>query len=198
MADHSSFREPNSAYDNEDARLMEAVRAGDRDAFRRLVDSHHHRVLATVARMLGPGDSDAEDVAQQVFVRVWQSANRWQPKAKFTTWLFRITRNLVLNELRRRRRHYTEPLETELGDHAAEMRDHHTPGPDSQALEAAIDRAIAALPEAQRTAVILRRYEDLPYEDIAEVMGLSVSAVKSLLFRARTQLRDELSKYLSQ
>jgi RNA polymerase sigma-70 factor (ECF subfamily) len=151
--------------------------------------------------MLG-SPSDAEDIAQQVFLRVWQHAKSYRPDAKFTTYLFTIARNLVFNETRRRSRKKEIPLETsDLSD------THHEPGdalhrqPDASCLEAelrdAVDKAIATLPETQRLAVILRRYEDLSYEEIAEVLDLSVSAVKSQLFRARSSLREALAGYLN-
>lgn len=186
--------------EHRDTALMLAVREGDTEAFRELVHSHQDRVFGMVARMLGNAGSDAEDVAQMVFVRVWQSAKRYQPTAKFTTYLYRITRNLTLNEIRRRKRHPSEPLDTEMGDHASELTDHSTPSPDALALQSelqsSLDRAIAALPEAQRTAVLLRRFEELPYEEIAVIMEQTVPAIKSLLFRARTELRQRLSEYL--
>src|SRR3954466_13618537 len=90
--------------DAEDVRLMAKVGAGDMAAFEALVERHQTLVAGTVGRMLGH-NSDVEDVAQQVFVRVWKSAGRYVPRAKFTTWLLKITRNLVFNELRRRKRH---------------------------------------------------------------------------------------------
>jgi len=89
---------------------MEQVKTGDTEALRMLIETHQLRVVGTVAKMLGD-DSDAEDIAQQVFIRVWNSATRYRPTAKFTTWLFKITRNLVFNELRRRKRHPTASLD---------------------------------------------------------------------------------------
>src|ERR1700739_4276450 len=93
-----------SGDDAEDVRLMRLVAGGDTIAFETLIERHQPLVLGTVARMLG-SNSDVEDIAQQVFVRVWRSAARYVPKAKFTTWLLKITRNLVFNEMRRTKRH---------------------------------------------------------------------------------------------
>ncbi|PZR72069.1 MAG: RNA polymerase subunit sigma-24 [Chthoniobacterales bacterium] len=185
----------------EDIRLMQLVSAGETRAFERLIERHQRLVVGTVARMLG-NNSDTEDIAQQVFVRVWKNARRYVPKAKFTTWLLTITRNLVFNELRRRSRHPQVPLQPEPGEEERPLRDEHALTPDAslleQELQQAIDAAIARLPETQRMAVILRRYEELSYEQIAEILDQSVSAVKSLLFRARTELRTSLSRYLAE
>jgi RNA polymerase sigma-70 factor (ECF subfamily) len=187
--------------DAEDVRLMELVSAGNADAFAQLVERHQRLVIGTVSRMLG-NNSDAEDIGQQVFVRVWKSAKRYVPRAKFTTWLLKITRNLVFNELRRRSRHAQVALQTESDDEERPIKDERAIAPDASLLEdelqKAIDAAIKNLPETQRLAVILRRYEELSYEEIAETLDQSVSAVKSLLFRARTELRTSLSRYLSE
>lgn len=183
-----------------DVRLMQLVSAGEEAAFEELVERHQRLVVGTVARMLG-SNSDVEDIAQQVFVRVWKSAKRYVPRAKFTTWLLKITRNLVFNELRRRSRHAQLPLQAESEDEERPIRDERAMAPDAslleQELQGAIEAAIAQLPETQRMAVVLRRYDELSYEEIADVLDQSVPAVKSLLFRARTELRTRLSRYLA-
>lgn len=183
----------------EDVRLMQLVARGDTAAFEELVERHQALVLGTVGRMLG-SNSEVEDIAQQVFVRVWGSAARYQPRAKFTTWLLKITRNLVFNEMRRTKRHAHVPVQPEPTAEEIPLKDETTAEPDAALLEhelqEAIEKAIVDLPETQRMAVVLRRYEDLSYEDIAEVLKLSVPAVKSLLFRARTELRAKLENYL--
>jgi RNA polymerase sigma-70 factor (ECF subfamily) len=186
--------------DAKDVRLMRLVSAGETIAFEELVERHQRLVVGTVARMLG-SNSDVEDIAQQVFVRVWKSAKRYVPRAKFTTWLLKITRNLVFNELRRRSRHAQLPLQIESEDEERPLKDERATAPDAALLERelqrAIEAAIAQLPETQRMAVVLRRYDELSYEEIAEVLDQSVPAVKSLLFRARTELRTRLSRYLA-
>ncbi len=185
--------------DTEDVRLMQLVAEGDTSAFEQLIERHQALVAGTVARMLG-SNSDVEDIAQQVFIRVWKSARRYVPRAKFTTWLLKITRNLVFNELRRSKRHAHVPLQSEPGAEEVPLKDEKNPAPDASLLETelqrAIEEAIMQLPESQRMALVLRRYEQLSYEQIAEVLDLSVPAVKSVLFRARTELRARLSKYL--
>src|SRR6266478_6822804 len=99
-----------SEEDAEDVRLMRLVARGDTVAFEKLIERHQSLVVGTVARMLG-SNSDVEDIAQQVFIRVWKSASRYVPRAKFTTWLLKITRNLVFNELRRSKRHANLPMQ---------------------------------------------------------------------------------------
>src|SRR5438132_9102080 len=101
--------------DAEDVRLMRLVSGGDATALEQLVERHQALVLGTVARMLG-SNSDVEDLSQQVFIRVWKSAPRYTPTAKFTTWLLTITRNLVFNEIRRRKRHPAETLDVHQGE----------------------------------------------------------------------------------
>ena len=185
--------------DAEDVRLMGLVSRGDTAAFEELMERHQTLVIGTVARMLG-SNSEVEDISQQVFVRVWKSAGRYVPRAKFTTWLLKITRNLVFNELRRSKRHAHVPMQTDSGTEEIPLKDETAPTPDALLLETelqqAIEQAIAALPESQRMAVVLRRYHELSYEQIAEVLDLSVPAIKSLLFRARTELRERLGNYL--
>jgi len=179
---------------------MLRVRDGDLEAFETLVARHQHSVVGTAAKMLG-GAADAEDIGQQVFVRVWKHAGRYQPSAKFTTWLMTITRNLVFNELRRRRRSQQVSMDADEGDTIRhQFVDEQAVAPSEEILDSelkeAIDAAIAGLPETQRLAIVLRRYEGMPYEEIAEVLKTSVPAVKSILFRARAELKARLKKYL--
>jgi RNA polymerase sigma-70 factor (ECF subfamily) len=185
--------------DAEDVRLMALVGRGDTAAFEDLIERHQSLVAGTIARMLG-SNSDVEDIAQQVFIRVWKSAGRYVARAKFTTWLLKITRNLVFNELRRSKRHVHVPLQTEPGAEEMPLPDELARAPDASLLETelqqAIEHAIVQLPESQRMALILRRYEEMSYEQIAEILDLSVPAVKSVLFRARTELRERLRGYL--
>jgi RNA polymerase sigma-70 factor, ECF subfamily len=184
-----------------DFTLMERIGAGDHQAFRELVERHQNAVIGTVAKMLGNA-SESEDIAQQVFLRIWRNAKRYRPDAKFTTYLFTITRNLVFNESRRKSR--KKEVSSDEREENSNCLVEASPDrqPDAELLQAelqqAVDAAIASLPETQRMAVVLRRYEQLSYEEIAETLELSVSAVKSLLFRARTTLRESLSDYLNE
>ena len=180
--------------------LMALVKTGDHRAFEELVGLHQNSLIGTAMRLLGNLD-DAHDLVQQVFVRIWKSAPRYEPTAKFTTWMFTILRNLAFNEYRRRGRHPVQSLEADAEEFGHQIQDLHTTSPDEGALqnelERAIDEAILSLPETPRIAVSLRRFEDLPYEEIAEILNMSLSAVKSLLFRARNDLREKLKGYLS-
>src|SRR5436190_22329381 len=189
-----------SEEDADDLRLMRLVGEGDTGAFEELVEKHQALVAGTIGRMLG-SNSDVEDIAQQVFIRVWKSARRYVTRAKLTTWLLKITRNLVFNELRRTKRRAHVPLQSEPGAEDPPVKDEMNLAPDASLLETELQRtieeAILQLPETQRMALVLRRYEQLSYEQIAEVLDLSVPAVKSVLFRARSELRSKLSKYLT-
>ena len=185
--------------DAEDVRLMRLVANGDTTAFEQLIERHQALVAGTVARMLG-SNADVEDIAQQVFIRIWKSAGRYVARAKFTTWLLKITRNLVFNEMRRAKRHPHLPVQIEPEAEEIPLKDETTASPDASLLQnelqQAIEKAIGLLPDTQRMALVLRRYEELSYEEIADVLEVSVPAVKSLLFRARTELRERLKGYL--
>lgn len=190
---------PDTSGNELDVALMLRVGGGDEKAFEELIERHQSAVIGTVAKMLG-NSADAEDIAQQVFIRLWKSAPRYQPKAKFTTFLFTIARNLVFNESRRRSRKKEYSIDEREDDFHLQTPDAQTASPDDEMLhnelQSAVDKAIADLPEKQRLAVILRRYEGMPYDEIGRILELSTPAVKSQLFRARNTLRDTLQSYL--
>ena len=196
MPKASANRDAEDAFD---ISLMTKVARGDHAAFEELVHRHRHAVVGTVAKMLA-SHSEAEDIAQQVFLRLWKSAGRYKPTAKFTTFLFTITRNLVFNETRRKSRRGEQSLEEQADDWHQQFQEKGHTQPDAQMVQSelreTVNRAIASLPRKQRMAVILRRYENMPYEDIADILGISVSAVKSQLFRARATLRQILGQFL--
>ena len=186
-----------------DAALMLRVKQGDGAAFTTLVEKYKQPVLNLAYRTLRDA-TEAEDLAQNVFVQVYKSAARYQPSAKFSTWLFTIARNLCLNEIRRRSRHPAESLDqTRDGTddqplHQIEDRRETSP-PDQLLrgeLERKVDEVLAALPENQRTALLLCRQEELSYEEIASVLDCSLSATKSLIHRARETLKQKLKPYL--
>lgn len=191
--------------DDPHAALMVRFQNGDDNAFDELIEKFKGSVFNYVLRQVG-NEADAEDIAQNVFVQVYKSAPKYKPTAKFTTWLFTIARNLCLNEFRRRGRHPLQSLdgmsaEGEDGDAIpVQMADASAPSPTAQTLEnerkRQIQAAIQALPENQRTALLLYCYEDLPYEEIARVLDTSVSATKSLIHRARLTLKEQLREFL--
>jgi RNA polymerase sigma-70 factor (ECF subfamily) len=188
---------------DQDSILMLRVKQGDRSAFEVLVEKYKQPVFNLVYRTINDA-VEAEDLAQSVFLQAYRAAHRYRVAAKFSTWLFTIARNLCLNELRRRARHPADSLDAVRVDNGDEpLRQVH----DVRGISAAdevlhgelarkIEEAIAELPEAQRTALLLYREEELSYEDISEVLGCSLSATKSLIHRARSALKAKLKPYL--
>jgi RNA polymerase sigma-70 factor (ECF subfamily) len=187
-----------------DIRLMLRVRDDDAPAFAELVERFQHRLVAVMHHLVGNAD-EAEDLAQEVFLRVYRNRKKYTPKAKFSTWLFTIANNLALNALRDRKRRPVLPLEVQesgpLGPRPAETtapaRDEPpTHNLQQQELADVIRRALDGLNERQRVAIVLNKFEDMNYCDIAEIMGLTTKAVKSLLSRARAKLREALQGYI--
>ena len=190
--------------DLHDKALMAQIAAGDERALRELIEKHQGAVYGTIAKMLGD-PIEAQDLAQQVFVRVYRAAGSYRATAQFKTWMFTIVRNLVFNEHRRRSRASFVPLHApEQGADGQvsglDLPDKATRTPRERALQAemmaAVDRAILELPEQQRLAIVLRRYDEFSYEEIAGILKTSLPATKSLLFRAREALRVALNDYL--
>jgi RNA polymerase sigma-70 factor (ECF subfamily) len=185
-----------------DEDLMAQIATGDEKAFRQLIERHQDRVYGTVAKMLGGTGPDVEELAQEIFLRVWRAAPRYQVKAKFTTWLMTITRNLVFTffESKKSRRNelseqapvgeedFTTAREASLSRTAADELS-------GKELAEAVEKACVELPHGQRMVVHLRQYEGMEFEEIARVMGMSLTAVKALMFRARENLREKLSGY---
>ncbi len=192
---------PNST--DPDAELMFRVKRGDLAAFEALVDKYKQPVTNLMARTLGD-PTEAEDLAQNVFVQVFRAASRYQPSAKFSTWLFTIARNLCWNELRRRSRHPTVSLEQHPEDHEEFGEKQYedpriTLPPDlllRRELENKVRQALAELPENQRLAILLFQEEELAYEDIAKILDCSLSATKSMIHRGRETLKKRLKPYL--
>ena len=192
-----------SAAADPDAALMLRVRQGDTRAFAALVEKYQQPVMNVAYRMLRDA-TEAEDLAQAVFVQVFKSAHRYQVSSKFSTWLFTIARNLCLNEIRRRSRHPTDSIEARHSEQddqpPPQFEDKHTASPPERLLHGEliekIEEALAALPENQRLAIALCRQEELSYEDIARVLGCSLSATKSLIHRGRETLKQRLKPYL--
>ena len=187
-----------------DAALMLRVKRGDRAAFTELVERYKQPVMNLVYRTLRD-ETEAEDLAQNVFLQVYKSRSRYQRTAKFSTWLFTIARNLCLNELRRRSRHPAESLEETHGEHEGQLQRQYEDKKNFLPTETLlhgelaqkIEEALAELPENQRTAILLCRQDELSYEEIAEILECSLSATKSLIHRGRETLKEKLKRYLS-
>lgn len=186
-----------------DIRLMLRVRDDDSAAFAELVGRFQHRLVAVMHHLIGNAD-EAEDLAQEVFLRVYRTRKKYTPKAKFSTWLFTIANNLALNSLRDRQRRPVLPLELRdsgpLGPRPTEGTAARDEPPaynlQQQELADVIREALDGLNQRQRMAIVLNKFEDMNYADIADVMGLSTKAVKSLLSRARAKLREALQGYI--
>lgn len=188
---------PSEPAADEGVRWMVAWCAGEEAAFGRLVERYSPAVWALLTRFLGPV-AEREDLVQDVFLRVVRARERYRPTARFSTFLYTIVFNLAANERERSRWRRTLPLGgAEDGDAAREPADPRALAPDA-AVERRdtrehVRRAIASLPAQQRMALVLARYEDLAYAEIAEVLGSSEKAVKSLVHRARETLRERLA-----
>lgn len=187
-----------------DIRLMLRVREDDADAFAELVELYQQRLITVLHHLVG-NLQEAEDLAQEVFLRVYRHRQKYHPRAKFSTWLYTIANNLALNVLRSRQRKPVIPLNVRdsgpLGPRPAEqmVRDRdYQPNERMQQQELAqiIQQALDSLNERQRMAVVLNKFEDMNYAEIAEIMGLTTKAVKSLLSRARENLRLALKGYI--
>ena len=172
--------------EDDDVRLMRRLADGDREALAELVRRHQARVLELAYRTLGDRDL-AHDLAQETFLRVWRSAAQYEPRARFTTWLYRVVVNLCLDARKKRRPLLGDPrlAEAEAGDHPAAA-------VERQDRAVAVQRAIDRLPDRQRVAVVLHRFNGLSLREVAEATGWSASAVESLLVRAYSELRERL------
>lgn len=184
------------------ARIVER----DEEAFRVLVERHQDRIFGLVARMMGGPGPEAEEVAQDVFLRVWRSAATYRPEGRFVTWLMTVTRNQIFTRIgqRKRRREIDggEPVDTETGESLLESlpdRSGRLPAEmlSLKELEKAVEAACAELPPNQRLVVHLRQYEGMEFEEIGKATGMSLTAVKALMFRARESLKKKLSGYLT-
>ncbi len=182
-----------------DVRLMLRVRDDDRAAFDELVEKYQHRLLGVLTHLIG-NQEEAEDLAQEVFLRIYRARKGYKVRAKFSTWLFTVANNVALNHLRKRHRSSARKsddssdaglagaLPARDGTASSQMR--------HAELSAVVRDAVANLDDDQRLAVLLSKFEEMPYAQIAEVMKRSEAAVKSLLARARVNLRAEIEPYL--
>lgn len=181
-----------------DIELMLRVKDGDEDSFGILLDKHRNPLVYFLYRMV-QDQAVAEELAQEVFLRIYRSRASYEPTAKFTTWLFRIATHLALNSLRDGKNdRKQERLDQERDDEmpVRQLADKNPSVEQSMVYQATLQEvrtAIAALPEKQRAAVLMHKYEEMDYSQIAKALESSESAVKSLLFRAYETLRSKLA-----
>ena len=186
-----------------DADIMLQVKAGDDSAFEYLVQKYRRPMVSFMFRM-AHNNAAAEDLAQEVFLRVYRSRESYEASAKFTTWLYRIATNLAVNHARDTRHERPENTVSldepdEESGHTLDLPD-RTPSAEETIVQrerlAAIRQRVQALPERQRIAVVMHKYQQMEYRQIADVLKLSESATKSLLFRAYETLREQLKEFV--
>ena len=180
-----------------DAQLMLRVRDGDHSSFGMLLERHRGPVVHFLYRMV-QNQAVSEELAQEVFLRVYRSRETYEPTAKFTTWLFRIATHVALNSIRDcKKEKGHESLDEEMLDGTERQVADRQPTVEQEMVHEVklreVRQAIEALPAKQRAAVLMHKYESLDYAQIAGVLGCSESAIKSLLFRAYETLRDRLA-----
>ena len=174
-------------------------RGGDDAAFDALVDRYSGQVYALLTRFLGRSHPGREDLLQEVFLRILRARDRYEPTARFSTWLYSITLRMCINETERSRSRRTASLDAGVSDggSAFDPEDERAAAPADLLARGdtvgAVRAAIASLPENQRVALVLARYHDMPYAQIAEVVGSTEKAIKSLIHRARETLRKTLA-----
>ncbi len=183
-----------------DTRAMLRFQRGDEAGFVELFRRHHHPMAQYLYRFTGSA-ARAEELVQESFLRIYRARATYEPRARWRTWAYRIATNLALNEVRRREHQATHVATGEEGEEGrVVVPDHGAAGADQQAEAAELaDRlhaALATLPETQRTAFLLSKVEGFRYREIAEVLEISVPAVKSLIFRARDHLKEAARELL--
>ncbi len=191
--------DPNPYLNDPDVRLMLEFQKGNKASLEELMHKYYPRLLNFIYRFVGSAEL-AEDLTQEVFLKVYSAAAGYRPASKFQTWVYTIAKNISLNELRHHKRTVVsldEPFVSDDGPIERQVEDTAAPRVDEQMLRdetaAAVRAAIDSLPENQRIAVLLRRYEQFSYEEIAQSMQMSVKAVKSLLSRAKENLKNKLT-----
>jgi RNA polymerase sigma-70 factor (ECF subfamily) len=179
-------------HEQPDSEIVRQIQSGEATAFDELMRRYKHPVVNFVFRMLGNAQ-DADEIAQDVFVRVYQNLDTYRPETKFSTWLFALARNAAIDRLRWRARHPTESIES-----APETSASSGTAEDVSAREIGeqIAAAVAKLPEDQRTAIVLAEYHGMSYAEIAAVMRCSEKSVESRLYRAKQTLRERLQPLL--
>jgi RNA polymerase sigma-70 factor, ECF subfamily len=184
-----------------DEELVAAVLAGDRERFGELIERYQGRLVNYLLRLLRSAD-DAHDLAQEVFVKLYQVLDRFDPQYKFSTWLFRVAQNAAIDQIRRRR---LRLVSLQQEDPEGESREWEVAGDEkgpyrdlrNRERGEAIQEAIDGLPWEYRELIVLRHMGDLPYEEIARMKGMPLGTVKNKLFRGRQMLKEKLRDFLS-
>ncbi|MGH7909030.1 MAG: RNA polymerase sigma factor [Thermodesulfobacteriota bacterium] len=181
-----------------DIELMLRAKTGDDSAFTELMRRHYKGVVNYVYRFINDR-ANSEDLAQEVFLRVYRSVKRYNPQAKFSTWLYKIATNLCITEVKSRNKEQNVSLD-EMQENTGDLGDSKSEDPSDltfrREIGTAIFEALRSLPERERVAIILCKYEDLPYEEVAEVIGCTIGAVKTYVHRGRMKLIEKLKTYL--
>ncbi len=181
---------------------MLAFQAGDVSAFDRLVPMCKRAIFSLAYRYgLSPGDAD--DLAQEVFLRVYRARAKYRPEARFRSWLLRIATNLIISQARKRKHRRVvsmQAMRIGSGDDETDLPDERAAAPwerlTAHERKSALEKAMLELPEKQRVALTLNRFHDQSYEEVGSALGLKIPAVKSLLFRARQGLKDALTQFM--
>jgi RNA polymerase sigma-70 factor (ECF subfamily) len=177
--------------DDADAHTIKLVARGDELAFEQLVQKYQQAIFNTIYRYIGNQD-DVQDLAQEIFIKVWRNAGKFKGRSKFSTWLYRIVVNHCINYRRKnKRRHVSLDELTEKGKIPRAFK--VEPDWEQRRKVELVRRAVDELPDRQRMALILAQFEEKSYKEIAEIMKISLSAVESLIFRARSALRGKLA-----
>jgi len=186
----------------EDNQLVEGLRAGNREVYRILVEKYHVKVIRTCKGFVH-STADAEDIAQEVFIEVFRSVDRFRGESELSTWIYRIAVNRSLNFLRSSARRKVISFFTGQSDERESWLPEKEAGPESNPDQnmirseqaRALEKALSLLPENQRTAFVLNKYDDIPYKEIADIMNLSIGSVESLIFRAKQNLQKKLQDF---
>lgn len=195
--------DPNRFLDDPDVVDMLRVKLGESPVFENILERNYQRIFHFAYRYLGSQHAFAEDITQDVFIKLYEIAPRYTPKAKLSTLLFQMTRNACLNQLRQRKPLSIDArMQTEDGTMSFDVQDPNQTNQDEQMIreekQQKVRDAIDSLPEHQKAAILLRQYQDLSYEEIAQSIGVSPKAVKSLLNRAKENLSIILKKFLDE
>ncbi len=178
-----------------DIKLMLEFIEGDISAFEQIMNKYKEIVINIAYRFI-QDRSTAEDIAQDVFLKIYNSAKSYKPKARLSTWIYKITANICLNELRSQKKYLKNISMDEIGETRDFIQTNPFENLEKKELKHLVKEAIDSLPDRQRMVIILKKYEDLSYQEISEIMGCSVSAVDSLLQRAKQNLKNKLAPFL--